>query len=140
MNLDLHCSEILLLIIIFFNFFFYELWIHYEYYWTLCRVQFLKLNQLDRIKEYKRANKQWDACVPKIFKLTEFYMPLSALKVWSSVEWFLWFVFSSAPFMYDWVETFTTQFIVLLLVLIMRSDNKTESIACIKNSPEISSE
>lgn len=117
-----------------FQFFFYELWIHYEYYWILCRVQFLKLNQLDRIKENKRAYKQWDANVPNIFKLTRFYMPLSALK------WFLWLVFSSARFMYNWVETFTTQFILLLWVLIMRSDNKTESIACIKNSPGISLE
>lgn len=129
MNLDLHFSEVLLSNIIFFNFF-----LHYEYVWRMCRVKFLKLNRLDRIIKYKIAYKQWNASVLKIIKLTRFYMPLSALKVWTSVEWFIWLVFSSARFMNNWVETFTTQFIVLLWVLIMRSANKAESIASNKKT------
>lgn len=124
MNLDLHRSEVLLLYIIFFNFF-----LHYEYVWRMCRVKFLKLNQPDRIIKYKIAYKQWNASVLKIIKLTRFYMPLSALKVWTSLAR----VFICS-FMNNWVETFTTQFIVLLWVLIMRSANKAESIASNKKT------
>lgn len=110
----------------------FQFFLHYEYVWRMCRVKFLKLNQPDRIIKYKIAYKQWDASVLTNYQTDK--MPLSALKVWTSVEWFIWLVFSSARFMNNWVETFTTQFILLLWVLIMRSANKAESIASNKKT------